>query len=89
MWFNTPGGRPLPLAALRGHVVLVDFWTHNCINCIRTLPYLNAGYAKYAGDGFVIIGVHTPEFPFEHSAANVAQAIAQNRIRYPVVQDNN
>jgi thiol-disulfide isomerase/thioredoxin len=89
MWFNTPGGRPLTLVALHGHVVLVDFWTYSCINCIRTLPYLNAWYAKYRRDGFVIIGVHTPEFPFEHSAANVAQAIAQNGIRYPVVQDNN
>jgi cytochrome c biogenesis protein CcdA/thiol-disulfide isomerase/thioredoxin len=87
-WFNTPGGRPLTLAALRGHVVLVDFWTYSCINCIRTLPYLNAWYSRYAHDGFVIIGVHTPEFPFEHSAANVAQAIGQNGIRYPVVQDN-
>jgi thiol-disulfide isomerase/thioredoxin len=87
-WFNTPGGRPLTLGALRGHVVLVDFWTYSCINCIRTLPYLNAWYSRYARDGFVIIGVHTPEFPFEHSAANVAQAIGQNGIRYPVVQDN-
>jgi cytochrome c biogenesis protein CcdA/thiol-disulfide isomerase/thioredoxin len=88
MWFNTPGGRALTLAALRGHVVLVDFWTYSCINCIRTLPYLNAWYSKYARDGFVIIGVHTPEFPFEHSAANVAQAIGQNGIRYAVAQDN-
>ena len=89
MWFNTPGGRPLTLAGLHGRVVLVDFWTYSCINCIRTLPYLNAWYAKYARDGFVIIGVHTPEFPFERSAANVGQAIQQNGIRYPVVQDNN
>jgi cytochrome c biogenesis protein CcdA/thiol-disulfide isomerase/thioredoxin len=88
-WFNTPGGRPLTLAALRGRVVLVDFWTYSCVNCIRTLPYLNAWYAKYAREGFVIVGVHTPEFPFEHSASNVAQAIAQSGIRYPVVQDNN
>jgi cytochrome c biogenesis protein CcdA/thiol-disulfide isomerase/thioredoxin len=88
-WFNTPGERPLTLATLRGHVVLVDFWTYSCINCIRTLPYLNAWYSRYARDGFVILGVHTPEFPFEHSATNVAQAIAQNGIRYPVVQDNN
>jgi cytochrome c biogenesis protein CcdA/thiol-disulfide isomerase/thioredoxin len=87
-WFNTPGGQPLPLASLRGHVVLVDFWTYTCINCIRTLPYLNAWYARYHGKGFEIVGVHTPEFPFEHSAANVAAAIDQNGIRYPVVQDN-
>jgi thiol-disulfide isomerase/thioredoxin len=89
VWFNTADGRALTLAALRGHIVLVDFWTYSCINCIRTLPYLNAWYAKYRRDGFVLIGVHTPEFPFEHSPANVAQAIAQNGIRYPVVQDNN
>ena len=88
-WFNTPGERPISLASLRGHVVLVDFWTYTCINCIRTLPYLNAWYAKYHQDGFDIIGVHTPEFPFEHSAANVAAAIQQNGIEYPVAQDNN
>jgi cytochrome c biogenesis protein CcdA/thiol-disulfide isomerase/thioredoxin len=88
-WFNTPGGAPLSLRSLRGHVVLVDFWTYSCINCIRTLPYLNAWNTKYASRGLVVIGVHTPEFPFEHSAANVAEAISQNGIRYPVVQDNN
>lgn len=87
-WFNTPGDRPVSLASLRGHVVLVDFWTYTCINCIRTLPYLNAWYAKYHRDGFDIIGIHTPEFPFEHSAANVAAAIQQNGIHYPVGQDN-
>lgn len=87
-WFNTPGGRSLTLRGLRGHVVLVDFWTYSCINCIRTLPYLNAWYRKYHGEGLQIVGVHTPEFPFEHSAANVAEAIAQNGIGYPVVQDN-
>ena len=88
-WFNTPGGAPLSLQALRGRVVLVDFWTYSCINCIRTLPYLNAWNAKYGSRGLTIVGVHTPEFPFEHSAANVAQAISQNGIHYPVVQDNN
>jgi cytochrome c biogenesis protein CcdA/thiol-disulfide isomerase/thioredoxin len=88
-WFNTPGGAPRSLRSLRGHVVLVDFWTYSCVNCIRTLPYLNAWNAKYASTGLVIVGVHTPEFPFEHSAANVAEAISQNGIRYPVVQDNN
>ena len=88
-WFNTPGGRPLSLASLRGHVVLVDFWTYSCINCIRTLPYLNAWNARYAGKGLTIVGVHTPEFPFEHSASNVQEAIHQNGILYPVAQDNN
>jgi cytochrome c biogenesis protein CcdA/thiol-disulfide isomerase/thioredoxin len=87
-WFNTPGGRPLSLAALRGRVVLVDFWTYSCINCIRTLPYLNAWNARYAGKGLTIVGVHTPEFPFEHSASNVQEAIRQNGILYPVAQDN-
>jgi cytochrome c biogenesis protein CcdA/thiol-disulfide isomerase/thioredoxin len=87
-WFNTLGGRPLTMASLRGHVVLVDFWTYSCINCIRTLPYLNAWYAKYHAKGFEIVGVHTPEFPFERSASNVAAAIAQDGIHYPVVQDN-
>jgi cytochrome c biogenesis protein CcdA/thiol-disulfide isomerase/thioredoxin len=88
-WFNTPAGRPLRLDALRGRVVLVDFWTYSCINCIRTLPYLNAWNERYAGKGLTIVGVHTPEFPFEHSAANVQEAIRQNGIRYPVAQDNN
>ncbi len=88
-WFNTPGGRALSLRALRGRVVLVDFWTYSCINCIRTLPYLNAWNARYASKGLTIVGVHTPEFPFEHSASNVQEAIRQNGIGYPVVQDNN
>jgi len=88
-WFNTPGGMALTLRALRGRVVLVDFWTYSCINCIRTLPYLNAWNARYASKGLTIVGVHTPEFPFEHSASNVQEAIRQNGIGYPVVQDNN
>src|SRR4051812_29532424 len=87
-WFNTPGNRPLHLAQLRGKVVLVDFWTYTCINCIRTLPYLKALDARYRKDGLVIVGVHTPEFPFERDASNVARAIRQNHIRYPVAQDN-
>ena len=87
-WFNTPGDKPLSLAGLRGHVVLVDFWTYTCINCIRTLPYLKAWDAAYRHDGLTIVGVETPEFSFEHDAGNVANAIAQFGIRYPVVQDN-
>jgi cytochrome c biogenesis protein CcdA/thiol-disulfide isomerase/thioredoxin len=87
-WFNAPGDRPLSLRRLRGHVVLVDFWTYSCINCLRTLPHLNAWYRKYHSKGFEIIGVHTPEFPFEHSASNVAAAISREGIHYPVVQDN-
>jgi cytochrome c biogenesis protein CcdA/thiol-disulfide isomerase/thioredoxin len=87
-WFNTPGDHPLSLAGLHGHVVLVDFWTYTCINCIRTLPYLKAWDAAYRHDGLTIVGVETPEFSFEHDASNVANAIDQFGIRYPVVQDN-
>jgi cytochrome c biogenesis protein CcdA/thiol-disulfide isomerase/thioredoxin len=88
-WFNTPGGRPRTLASLRGRVVLVDFWTYTCINCIRTLPYLKAWDAAYRRAGLTIVGVQTPEFAFEHDAANVANAINEFGLRYPVVQDNN
>jgi cytochrome c biogenesis protein CcdA/thiol-disulfide isomerase/thioredoxin len=87
-WFNTPGGQPLSLKALRGHVVLIDFWTYTCINCLRTLPYLEAWDARYRRDGLVIVGVHSPEFPFERQAGNVAAAIRREGIRYPVAQDN-
>jgi cytochrome c biogenesis protein CcdA/thiol-disulfide isomerase/thioredoxin len=87
-WFNTPGDRPLTMKELRGKVVLIDFWTYSCINCIRTLPYLNAWYQRYAKDGLVIVGVHTPEFPFEREASNVEEAIKTDGIEYPVVQDN-
>jgi len=88
-WFNTAGGAPLTLSSLRGHVVLVDFWTYTCINCIRTLPYLKAWDSAYRRNGLVIVGVETPEFPFERDAGNVANAIEQFGLRYPVVQDNN
>jgi len=88
-WFNTPGGGPLTLAGLRGHVVLVDFWTYTCINCIRTLPFLKALYARYHRYGLEIVGVETPEFTFEQDAGNVSQAVRSDGIRYPVVQDNN
>jgi cytochrome c biogenesis protein CcdA/thiol-disulfide isomerase/thioredoxin len=87
-WFNTPGGRPLTLAGLRGHVVLVDFWTYTCINCIRTLPFLKGLYATYHPYGLDIVGVETPEFTFEQEASNVLQAIHSDGLRYPVVQDN-
>ncbi len=91
-WFNTGlGGHantPLTLAALRGRVVLVDFWTYTCINCIRTLPYLKAWDATYRGQGLTIVGVETPEFAFERDASNVSDAIDQFGIKYPVVQDN-
>jgi cytochrome c biogenesis protein CcdA/thiol-disulfide isomerase/thioredoxin len=87
-WFNTPGDRPLTMRSLRGRVVLVDFWTYSCINCLRTLPYLTAWDRRYRRDGLTIVGVHSPEFPFEKDAANVAEAIDRNGIEYPVVQDN-
>jgi cytochrome c biogenesis protein CcdA/thiol-disulfide isomerase/thioredoxin len=87
-WFNTPGNRPLTLAGLRGHVVLIDFWTYTCINCLRTLPFLEGLYANYHRYGLEIVGVETPEFTFEQQASNVAQAIHADGIHYPVVQDN-
>jgi thiol-disulfide isomerase/thioredoxin len=87
-WFNTPRGQPLSLAGLRGHVVLVDFWTYTCINCIRTLPFLKGLYATYRRAGLEVVGVETPEFTFEQDAANVQQAIRSDGIGYPVVQDN-
>ncbi|HEU0143581.1 MAG TPA: thioredoxin family protein [Nitrososphaera sp.] len=79
---------PITLADLRGKVVLVDFWTYSCINCIRTIPYLNAWYEKYADNGLVIVGVHTPEFEFEKDYNNVKAAVEKFGIKYPVAQDN-
>jgi thiol-disulfide isomerase/thioredoxin len=84
-WFNSP---PLSIASLRGKVVLIDFWTYSCINCLRTLPHLKAWYAAYRKDGLVIVGVHTPEFAFEHVSSNVAAAVKRLGIEYPVMQDN-
>jgi thiol-disulfide isomerase/thioredoxin len=88
-WFNTDG-EPISIASEveQGHVVLIDFWTYTCINCIRTLPYLTAWDEEYRDDGLTIVGVHAPEFPFEKEASNVEDAIADNGIEYPVVQDN-
>ena len=80
--------QPLTLAGLRGHVVLVDFWTYTCINCLRTLPFLKGLYAHYHRYGLDIVGVETPEFTFEQEASNVRQAISSDGIEYPVVQDN-
>jgi len=85
-WLNTE--KPLTMAALRGKVVLVDFWTYTCINCIRTLPFVTSWYEKYKDKGFVVIGVHTPEFEFEKKTENVENAIKQYSIHYPVPQDN-
>jgi cytochrome c biogenesis protein CcdA/thiol-disulfide isomerase/thioredoxin len=87
-WFNTPGNQPLTLQGLKGHVVLVDFWTYTCINCIRTLPFLKGLYAHYHRYGLQVVGVETPEFTFEQEASNVQQAVSSDGLRYPVVQDN-
>ncbi len=84
-WHNSPA---LTLASLRGKVVLIDFWTYTCINCQRTLPYLKKWHTLYKDKGLVIIGVHAPEFEFEKSEQNVAKAIDDFGLAYPVVQDN-
>jgi cytochrome c biogenesis protein CcdA/thiol-disulfide isomerase/thioredoxin len=86
-WLNT-GDRPLSLARLRGKVVLVDFWTYSCINCLRTLPYLEAWDRTYRSKGLVIVGVHTPEFAFEHELSNVQGATRRLGVRYAVAIDN-
>jgi thiol-disulfide isomerase/thioredoxin len=87
-WLNTPGEQPLTLASLRGKVVLIDFWTYSCINCIRTLPHLRAWYAAYHRRGFEIVGVHTPEFAFEHVLSNVRSASRRLGVTWPVALDN-
>ena len=87
-WFNTPGDKPLTLAGLKGRVVLVDFWTYTCINCIRTQPYLKAWDEKYRDKGLTIVGVHTPEFQYEHDLNNVRQALVNLDVPYPVAIDN-
>jgi cytochrome c biogenesis protein CcdA/thiol-disulfide isomerase/thioredoxin len=87
-WLNTPSGKPLTIQQLRGKVVLVDFWTYSCINCLRTLPHLEAWYARYHAQGLEIVGVHTPEFAFEHVYSNVKSNTARLGVRYPVALDN-
>ena len=84
-WFNT---RPLSREQLKGKVVVIDFWTYSCINCLRSLPYVKAWDEKYRKDGLVVIGVHAPEFAFEREPANVAKAIRDLDVRYPVALDN-
>lgn len=85
-WLNSD---PLTMESLKGKVVLVDFWTYSCINCIRTLPYITKWYEQYKDQGFVVIGVHTPEFAFEKVTSNVESALKRYNINYPVAQDNN
>ena len=86
MWLNSP---PLTREQLKGKIVLIDFWTYSCINCIRSVPYVRAWAEQYRKDGLVVIGVHSPEFAFEKDPANVRKAVADFRIHYPVAMDNN
>jgi len=85
-WINS---KPLKISALKGKVVLVDFWTYSCINCLRTIPYLNQWHHQYGQNGLVIIGVHSPEFNFEKSNEGVMQSVKELEIQYPVALDNN
>ncbi|GAB2468871.1 cytochrome c biogenesis protein DipZ [Promicromonospora xylanilytica] len=89
-WLNTPEGEALTLEALRGEVVLVDFWTYSCINCQRAIPHVNAWYDRYGdvGEGFEVIGVHTPEFAFERETRNVIAGAENLDVTYPIAQDN-
>ncbi len=84
-WINS---NPLTLASLKGKVVVIDFWTYSCINCIHTLPYVQGWYDKYQKDGLVVLGIHAPEFAFEHIPANVAKAVKDDHLTYPVALDN-
>jgi thiol-disulfide isomerase/thioredoxin len=84
-WLNS---EPLSLQQLRGKVVLIDFWTYSCINCVHTLPYVKTWNQKYRDQGLVVVGVHTPEYPFERDTNNVKTAIRRFDITYPVAQDN-
>jgi cytochrome c biogenesis protein CcdA/thiol-disulfide isomerase/thioredoxin len=88
LWLNTPGGKPVSIAGYRGKVVLVDFWTYSCINCLRTLPHLKAWDRAYRSAGLRIVGIHSPEFAFEHVPDNVRAAVKRLGLRYPVGLDN-
>ena len=87
-WLDTPGGKPLTTAQLKGKVVLVDFWAYSCINCQRSIPHVESWYRQYAADGLVVVGVHTPEYAFEHDPGNVAAGARRLHITYPVALDN-
>ncbi|MGH8462682.1 MAG: thioredoxin family protein [Pseudomonas sp.] len=84
-WLNSP---PLSREALKGKVVLVDFWTYDCVNCQRSLPYVNTWARRYADQGLVVIGVHTPEYDYENDIGNVREQVAKLGIQYPVAVDN-
>ena len=87
-WLNTRDGKPVSIASLRGKVVIVDFWTYSCINCLRTLPHLKAWDRAYRKAGLVIVGIHSPEFAFERVPGNVSSAVRRLGLRYPVGLDN-
>ena len=87
-WLNTPGDKPIDLHALRGKVVLIDFWAYSCINCQRAIPHVEGWYKAYHDDGFEVIGVHTPEYAFEKVTGNVKKGAADIGITYPIAQDN-
>lgn len=84
-WINS---KPLRMEALRGKVVLVEFWTYSCINCIHVMPYVKQWYESYQGNGLVVVGVHTPEYGYERNTKNVEAAVKRFGIKYPVAQDN-
>jgi thiol-disulfide isomerase/thioredoxin len=84
-WINSP---PLTMQGLRGKVVLVEFWTYDCINCVHVIPHMKQLHARYADKGLVVVGVHTPEYGHERITRNVEQAVKRFDIRYPVAQDN-
>ncbi|MCY1075783.1 thioredoxin family protein [Archangium lansingense] len=84
-WINSP---LLRMSQLRGKVVLVEFWTYSCINCLRVAPYVSQWHARYADQGLVVVGVHTPEYGYERVGANVREAVRRLDIQHPVVQDN-
>jgi cytochrome c biogenesis protein CcdA/thiol-disulfide isomerase/thioredoxin len=86
-WYNTPDGQPLTMSQLRGKVVLVDFWTYSCINCLRALPHVQQLWDRYRDQGLVVVGVHTPEFAFEADPGNVGAAVKRLGITYPVALD--
>jgi len=88
-WLNTSNGQPLTMKGLRGKVVLVDFWTYSCINCQRSLPHVEAWYQRYAPYGLEIVGVHTPEFAFEHIVSNVKAQAKTLGVKYPIAVDDN
>jgi thiol-disulfide isomerase/thioredoxin len=87
-WLNTPDGAPVTAASLKGKVVLVDFWAYSCINCQRAISHVEAWYSRYKNDGLVVLGVHTPEYAFEHVAGNVSAGAKRLGVTYPVALDN-